>query len=244
MSKKVRNIAKKVIFPLENLPESVQNIAYPVIGSVVGGPIGGAVAGGLNNYQQTGDLKSSLLSAGGSYIGGNIGGAIGGPTVGSSLSTALGPDLGSVLGQNIGSLASTPLNAIIGSQVGANLASSLVPQKTASPQGANPTTAFKASREKEAAVPASFSSYGGSLTPNQLSTNIATGGVYGGGAGPEESDYFMNMINRRLVTDEGQVDSDLSEVLPIESSFLAQMGLGGYNNANDLLEAISRRRAA
>lgn len=239
------------------MSKTLRRTALPIIAAIVGNtilpgigaPIGAALASGANTYAETGNLgsalKSGALSGAGSYIGGNIGASIGGPSTATALQSALGPDLGSSIGRLAGgSIYTSPVNALIGSTIGGNLASSLVPQKTASPQGANPTTAFKASREKESAVPASFSSYGGSLTPSQLSTNIATGGVYGGGAGPEESDYFMNMINRRLVTDQGQVDSDLSEILPIESSFLAQMGLGGYNNANDLLEAISRRRAA
>jgi hypothetical protein len=233
------------------MSKKIRSFALPIIGGLVAGPLGAGAGAAANSLTSGGNLgqalKAGALSGVGSYVGGQIGGSIGGGggTVASTLEKTLGPDLGSAFGNVIGSGAYlSPVNAIIGSGIGSNLASSLVPQKTASSSGTNVSTAFKASREKESAIPASFSSYGGSLTPTQLSSNIATGGVYGGGAGPEESDYFLNMINRRLVDDSGKVDSDLSEINPIENSFLSQIGLGGMNNANDLLEAISKRRAA
>jgi hypothetical protein len=240
------------------MSKRVRSVALPIIGSIVGNtllpgigaPIGAAVASGANNYSQTHNLgtalKSGALSGAGSYVGGQIGGSIGGGggTVANAFQSTLGPDLGSAVGQLAGGTTYlSPLNAVLGSAVGSNLASSLVPQKTANPKGATPSTAFSAKREAEQSIPSGFRSLG-SLTPDQLSTNIATGGVYGGGQGPDEDSYFLNMINRRLVTDEGQVDSDLSDIKPIESSYLAQLGLGGYSNANTLLEAISKYRAA
>lgn len=85
-------------------------------------------------------------------------------------------------------------------------------------------------------LPASLSQFGG-FTPEQQSSNIATQGVYGGGEGPEENKYFLNLINRRLVDQTGNVGSTES-VNPVENSFLSTLGLGGYKDTNDLLTKI------
>lgn len=243
MAKKVRKYA---------LPIAASVIA-PGIGTALGSTlsaatlsaIGAGVGSAANTYADTHNLGSSLtagaLGGAGSYIGGNIGSAVGGQSTANVLQNALGPDLGSAVGQLAGGqIALSPANAILGSSIGSNLASSLVPQKTSNPGGAG---AFKAKQEKEQDVPASFQSFG-QLTPSQFSSNIATQGVYGGGAGPEETSYFLNLINRRLIDDSGRVDKDLSEINPIENSFLSQLGLGGTTNSKDLLEAISRYRTA
>ncbi len=233
--------------------KKVRSYALPIIGGIVGSAIpgvgtalGASLGSGLGSYAADRNVSKALLSAGGSYLGGNIAsnvlGNAGGTVIG-GLESVLGPDLGSAIGQGLGSAALTPLSSIAGSQIGSNLASSLVPQKTANPVGQTPSAAaaaFKPTREVERSAPPSITGYG-ALNPQQMSSNLATQGVYGGGLGKEESDYFTNMINRRLITDEGAVDSDLSEINPIENSFLSQLGLTG-KTPSDLLQAISRYR--
>lgn len=239
MSKKARSL----VLPIAG------SLIAPGIGTALGSTLSGAALGaigsGVGSLAAGAKPLNAALGAAGSYIGGNVAGNVLGqsPSVATSLESAFGPDLGSVIGQGLGgNIAMNSTNALLGSAIGSNLASSLVPQKTGNVMGEG-STAFAPKREGEQEIPASFRSFG-SLTPEQLSSNIATGGVYGGGAGPDETNYFLNMVNRRLVDDSGRVDSDLSEINPIENSFLSQIGLGGMNNATDLLEAINKRRLA
>lgn len=233
------------------------NLIAPGIGSILGstlssgtlGAIGAATAAGGYNYSQNHNLGSALLAGGGSYIGSNLGsnllGNTGG-TVGSALNSGLGDELGQSVGSvigasNVGANLGSTLGSFAGSSVGSDLASSLVPQTSGNVVGEGAMAPFRATRETEAQTPFSLQGLG-SLDPNQLSSNIATGGVYGGGQGPDEQNYFLNMINRRLVDDSGNVDQNLNDVNPIENSYLSQLGLGGYGDANSLLEAISKKK--
>lgn len=94
------------------------------------------------------------------------------------------------------------------------------------------------SRDNPLSAPSSLSDLS-SLTPEQQESNIATKGVYGGGEGPQENQYFLNLINRQLVDDKGNV-GNMSSLAPIDTSYLSQLGLGGYGNTSDLLKGISQ----
>lgn len=144
-------------------------------------------------------------------------------------SNALVPGSGSFLGDFA---AKTALNAA-GSALGASIFGS-GDSKPSSPAAPSP---FVASRDAAMSLPGSLSQFAGA-TPDQQSTNIATQGVYGGGEGPDEQKYFLNLINRRLVDDTGKVAGDTSSVNPVEGSYLSQLGLGGYSDPNDLLKKI------
>lgn len=225
-------------------------IAGAALGSIVPGvgtAIGAAVGSGLNSGVKSGDPLTGLLSAGGSYLGGQalgglggtlgetpanaLGDVVGGSTVGSS--APFGSFAGNVLGgQTIGSMA----GGALGSSIGESAGNALNPQ---SPDlGGTGVAAFSPSRSPQMGLPQSLSQLSG-LDPLQQGSNIATKGVYGGGTGPEETNYFLNLVNRNLVNDQGQVASDTSSVNPVENSFLSQLGLGGYNNPTDLLKNIS-----
>jgi len=246
MSKKLRSFA---------LPIALSLVA-PGIGTALGstlsaaalGAIGAGVGSGVNTKLSGGSigdsLKSAAIGGAGSYVGGQLGGKFLGSAgnVADALEGGLGADLGSAVAQGIGgTAANASLGGIAGSFAGSNLASSLVPQsaKNASGEGASPV--YRPAREVEKSAPSGLQGLG-SLTNQQLSTNVATGGVYGGGAGPDEQDFFLNQINRRLVDDAGAVDQNLDEINPIENSYLSQLGLGGYGDASSLLEAISKKR--
>lgn len=108
---------------------------------------------------------------------------------------------------------------------------------------ASSVPSFKPSRAGASALPDSLSGYG-SLDPLQQSTNLATQGVYGGGLGGNEQDYFLNEINRKLIDDAGNVDQNFNDVAPIESSYLDQLGYGANDNVSSLLEALSKRKRA
>lgn len=235
------------------MSKKLRSIALPIVASIVAPQIGipaalaAAGASGANTLLSGGSPKDALFSAGGSYLGGQLAGNLLGDlgTVGGTVNSALGTSIGETAANALpnaatASLWGTPLNSVIGSQIGSNLASSLVPQKTANPVGESAAPGFKASREAEGSAPPNLSG----MSPLQQSTNIATGGVYGGGAGPQETNYFLNMVNRRLVDDSGNVDTDFNDINPIENSYLQQLGYGGYDSPTNLLEALSKRKAA
>lgn len=120
------------------------------------------------------------------------------------------------------SLGGSPSNATPESNLGGSLSS------------------FTPSQQPIFGIPQGLSSYtDSSLSPDQTLSGIATKGVYGGGNGPEEQKYFLNLVNNRLVDKSGNVAGDTSSLNPIENSYLAQLGLGGYSNPTDLLKGIS-----
>lgn len=215
-------------------------IAGSILGSLVGGPVGGAIGGGLGGLASGQNIADSLITGGTSYAGGSIGssigsslgGSLGGALGGSAASTAIpavvGRNIGAVLGSGVGAYSSLPVSS------GFDMGDASLPAAPPSPKPFEP----KQDAQKE--LPASLSGFA-SLTPQQQSSNIATEGVYGGGSGPQEQEYFMNLINRRLVDESGGV-SDQSELSPIEQSYLQRLGLGGYSNTNNLLEAMSTWR--
>lgn len=222
--------------PLSHLPDSVQNLVYPAVGFAVGGPAGAAAASGASTLGRTGSLKNAALAAGGSYVGGNVGSAYGSSlgTIGSAANAALGPEIGGALGSAIPSAANASLGSAIGSNLGSSLATSMFGDQ---PSMAGPAP-FAPSQQAEASMPSSLGDMG-SLSPLQQSTGLATQGVYGGGLGPEEQNYFLNLENRKLVDQSGQTSS-LSSLSPIEGSYLQKLGLGGYGDTKSLLQAISQ----
>jgi len=205
--------------------------------------LGAAAASGIQSGFKTGDPLAGILSAGGSYLGSNIAGNVLGDklgTIGGTLNSVGGGDFaGNILGSQLASAPiSSALGGAIGSSLGESFAGNTLPSGSQS-QSTGPEP-FKPSREAQQDIPGSLSQLG-SLSPQQLETNLATQGTYGGGLGPGEQSYFLNMINRRLVDDSGNVSGDT--LAPVEHSYLSQLGLDGGSNM-DLLEAISRRRAS
>lgn len=213
-------------------------------------------------------LKSAAISGGTSYVGSKVGSSISGSLTKSGIGTTaagsigsankVGPfsfgNLGSTTANSIGNaVANTSIANAIGGYAGNSIAksvsNSLFPQDPQDQEedmgmvGAPKETEFSPSRQAQLDTPASLTGFS-SFTPEQQSSNLATQGVYGGGLGEQESNYFQNLINRRLIDDAGKVDSDLSEINPIESSYLSQLGLGGYSTPTSLLEALSKRKKA
>lgn len=243
--------------------KKVASIAAPILGGAVGGPVGAAIGGAVSGGISGGGLKGVGLGAikgyAGNVIGSSIGnslsgslGKVGSTSIGSLTSkNTMGPfsfgDIGSAAGNTIGNtLANTTIGQAAGSFAGNSIAGSLTdslfPQDAENSEPGQPAP-FSPSRQAQIDFGGNIPGFN-SLTPDQQSSNLATQGVYGGGLGGEEQGYFLNQLNRKLVDDAGNVDQDLSEVSPIESSYLAQLGLGGYNNSRSLLEAISKWKAA
>lgn len=100
------------------------------------------------------------------------------------------------------------------------------------------TPPFNPSEQSQAQMPGSLSQYSG-LDPFQQATNIATQGVYGRGNGPQENNYFLNLMNRQLFDQSGKLANDNSSINPIENSYLSQLGITGQN-PTDILKGISQ----
>lgn len=198
---------------------------------------------GSSTYAKTGNALRGALSAGGSYLGANIGQTLGGNlgTVGGALDK-FGGGIGHLVGDTLGDVAphlgDVGIGSIIGGNVGNNIAQGLAGTSSANASNSSAPTAAPFVPMQQAAMkpPSSFTDIS-NLTPQQQASNIATQGVYGGGEGPQENQYYLNLINRQLV-DPNHNTKPVGSLLPIEQSYLSQLGLGGYSNTNNLLQAI------
>lgn len=221
--------------------KTILPIAASVLGNMVLPGIGGAIGSGLGTLASGGKPLAALGSGLGTYFGGNLFGGAGNVGPGGTIASGLGGiGLDSVANMLPSELAGAGLSEVAGSFVGSNLGANVgealggpPKQKTAQP---NP---FKAGQKAAGNAPLSLSQFSG-LSPEQTTTGIATQGVYGGGAGNEESQYFLNLINNRLVDESGQVDNDFADLMPIEMSFLDQLGLGKKKNPYELLQGMSQ----
>lgn len=232
----------------------------PVIGPYLA-PLGLTLAGqpelaaaysGQRSSNKTGNPLSGVLSGIGTYAGNAAGSALGssladstggllaktpsnalgdlfgGETVGAL--SPIGSSAGNALGSaNLGSFLGGALGSNVGGQMGEQLGGGAAPPST-DPTPFNPT------RAPSLGLPQSLSQFG-SLDQDQQLSNVANKGVYGGGNSPDESKYFLNLVNNRLVDQTGNVGG-MDQLNPIENSYLAQLGLGGYGNSNDLLKGI------
>lgn len=229
----------------------------PIVATAVGGPLAGAAASGLEGYaggeKPIDALKTAGLSFAGNEIGSSIGGSIlpgtVGNAIGSTASNAVGAadaGISGALGQGFSQTASnailnTGVGSTLGGLAGSNIAQGLMPQKTQGGSVDNNSllpAAYKPQNIPQLQLPGSLSGLAG-LSSDQQTSNLATQGVYGGGLGPQEQQYFTGLVNNQLVDPSGKTSST-SSLSPIENSYLSQLGFNGYSNSNDLLGAISQ----
>lgn len=226
----------------------------PTALSLAGQPELAAAYQGIHSGLKTGSPLGGLESAIGTYAGSSLGASLGeaaGNTFGGVLSKTPANALGDIFGgENIGSIApfgsfagnalggstiGSMLGSGIGGQIGGNIGQPINPSNS---NGGQSPPGFSPSRSPQMALPQGLSQFS-SLDPFQQATNIASKGVYGGGQGSDENQYFLNLINRQLVDPSGNVQNQ-SSLNPVENSYLSQLGLGGYNNSTDLLKGISQ----
>lgn len=223
----------------------------PGIGTAIGAGIGSGTTTGVETGSPVAGLLSGVAGGAGSAVGGSllgpVLGSIGGgvaPITGGATSGLLGQSIGASLGDTaLSGLGSALGNATGGSLIGGAIGSGVAQGATeaAIPGPFNPkpnTVDWHAQQQSAMGLPSSLSNYAG-LNPDQQASNIATGGIYGGGVGPEESNYFLNLINRKLTNGNGGVANDTSGLAPIDMSFLSQLGI---NNAgpNQILQGIQK----
>ncbi len=221
----------------------------PIAGALLGGPLlggalgisgagGAALGSGLGSFASGSTPLQAAGNALGNYFGGSLLGNAGNVGPGGSVASGLG-SLGSfgssvanalpseIAGSSMSGLAGNYLGSQLGESVGTSLGG---PPKVKTAQ----ESPFAPSHKDAGNVPQGLSQFG-DLSPDQQTTGIATQGVYGGGVGNDENQYFLNLVNNRLM-DTG----NMSSLKPIESSYLDQLGLGGAQNSNDLLKKISQ----
>lgn len=149
-----------------------------------------------------------------------------------------GAGAGGNIAQNVAGSSSSLGSNLLGAYAINSLSSSLSPQTNQTPVNQTPA-AFVPKQQDAQGLPGSLQGFGG-LDSGQQESNLANQGTYGGGLGPQENSYFLNLINRHLVDQSGKTSS-ASSLSPISQSYLQKLGFGGYgNNTNSLLEAISK----
>lgn len=227
------------------------------LGSAAGGAIGAGIGAGVNTGVETGKPLAGLLSGvatgAGSYagsqllgpslngIGGGVNPANGAPTpgfLGTPVAKSLSDTALSGAGSAFGS--ATPgdiLGGAVGSSVGSSVAQSAAPSMF-SPDVSTDDSQWRPKQQSQSALPGSLSSYSG-LNPDQQASNIATKGVYGGGNGSQEQNYFLNLINRQLVDPTGNLAANTNNLAPVDMSYLSQLGISGSSPA-DYLKGISQ----
>lgn len=222
------------------------NPEFALLNSAIGSGVGQGVSTGFQTGNPLTGLEAGIGSGLGSYAGGSLLGGLGGAlsetpanalgdTFGGSAVGATAPFgsfAGNVLGsQSIGNIAGSAIGGSLGSQVGQSM--NPADNTPAGPPGFSPTM------QPQLGLPQSLSQFG-SLTPQQQATNIASRGVYGGGQGPDETNYFLNLMNRQLFDQSGNVAQNTNGIAPVDMSFLNQLGVSG-SSPTDLLRGISQR---
>lgn len=83
----------------------------------------------------------------------------------------------------------------------------------------------------------------GTLDPTQQRSYLATQGSQGGGLGGDEKDYYMNLLQRNLIDENGQQQNINTALLPVERNYLSSLGLP-TGNTKDFLQALQQPKAS
>lgn len=239
--------------------KSIWDTVAPIIASIgavaIGQPelipIAAGIGSGVTTGVETGSPVSGLLSGIGSGLGSYAGGQLLGPELGGIGGSAnaisggatpgfLGQDLGgfagnALAGQTLGGIAGSTVGGSIGSDLGTMAGGMLNPMNSG---GGSGPPGFSPTMSPQMGLPQSLSQFG-NLNPNQQASNIATKGVYGGGNGPDETNYFLNLMNRQQFDQNGNLGSSVNSS-PIDQSYLSQLGISGYNDPTSLVKGISQ----
>lgn len=201
---------------------------------------GSGLAGGMTEAPSSLPSLSAGEALGGASAAGGLGGLL--DSMGSGLSSAK-----NALSGVMGSSSIAPLlGVLVGSQLGQQ------PQQSYQSNIPDFTTPqFQPTQQPEMQMPKGLE-FLMNLSPIQQATSLATSGVYGGGNGPDEQKYFMNLENRKLVNQDNSTNS-LDTLSPIERSYLQRLGFGSFMGGdssgasasgvptnNNLLEAMTR----
>lgn len=238
---------------LDKIPVVGPYIA-PTALTLTGNPELAAAYQGIHTGMKTGNALQGLEAGAGTYAGNAIGSSLGadlgnytGGLLNETPANALGNEFGgqalSDAGAGFGTFAgnvlgSATLGSSLGGVAGSTLGASMgQPSQASLDMGSGPA-AFSPSQQSPMGLPQSLSQFG-NLNPQQQATNIASKGVYGGGNGPQEQNYFLNLINRQLFDQGGNVAANTNNLAPVDMSYLNQLGISG-SSPTDYLKGISQ----
>ena len=249
------------LFPTVDAASSALNGTEGTELSPSGGGVINAIGGGTGDTlpQIGGGASGALGSTAGPTAGSGLSTAAGGIQAGGSLSSFLGNSIGTNLGLSQGgtlsglvgdyapSLGSTLANTSTGTALGSIAGGTLGNNLTTPPPA--PPTPWSAGYEGNEPLPAGLS--GGNnnpnlsgLAPNQQASYIASQGLFGGGNGTDEQNFFSHLINNQLVPPGGnsQQGNPISSLAPVEDTYLQKLGFNtaNYGNPTSLLQALSQ----
>lgn len=79
----------------------------------------------------------------------------------------------------------------------------------------------------------------GTLSPVQQSSYLATKGSQGGGISSDDKNYYLNLLQRNLVNENGSTNNINSALLPVERNYISSLGLP-TGNTNDFLQSLQQ----
>jgi hypothetical protein len=132
----------------------------------------------------------------------------------------------------------------------------VLPSKpTAQPQPQQPTNAFlggmnslytpppQRARPDATALPQNLNDYAG-LSDIQQRSGLATRATQGEGLDDEGKKYYLNLLQRKLMDDQGNISNDnFQGVLPVERNYLQSIGLP-IGSGEDFMGGLARYYAA
>lgn len=140
---------------------------------------------------------------------------------------------GAMTGAQVGG----PWGALVGGGIGAlttmnkPLAGSDKPAVSIAAPVSDNSQPFAAKRPDAGTQPFDLfsSSVGGqqfsTLDPMQQRSYLATQGTSGGGIGDEAKNYYLNLLQRNLIDENGQQQNINTSLLPVERNYLSRLGL-------------------
>lgn len=206
-----------------------------VLGAI--NPALGAAAGAAMGASNGGGIVGGLTGAAGGYFGGSaLSGGISGAAGGAGFLNGAGLGLNgatSALGGALGISGGTISNASNIFQALGGI-SSMAPQKQtlAKQKVSGPTTGtekpFTPKKPDAQMRPPSLNAMAG-FSPEQERSALATQGL-NSGLGDQEQSYYQNLIQRSLIGDGGEVNTENPNwLMPIESSYFSRRGKNTSN---------------
>lgn len=77
------------------------------------------------------------------------------------------------------------------------------------------------------------------LDPTQQRSYLATQGSQGGGIGDDAKNYYLNLLQRNLIDENGQQQNMNTALLPVERNYLSTLGLP-TDNTQDFFQALQK----
>lgn len=148
----------------------------------------------------------------------------------------LGKTFSSLLPAGLGFLAGGPIGAAIGGGLGLLAGGSQKQQSMPAPTIGAPS--FTPTRPGASARPGTLNDLSG-LDPMQERSALATRGSQGGGLGQDEQNYYLNLLQRNIMDESGNVGST-EDLLPVERQYLNQSGYATDTGMNFLKSVQSK----